>query len=84
MSKLNELEIEKAAVDSIGNAYALRKHENVGCFHCLEVFAYKQIKTFVDCGQTAVCPHCSVDAILPITCKQELEEIRSYWFAEET
>ncbi len=39
-----------------------------GCFYCLEVFPPSTIGTWVDmsndAGQTALCPHCSVDSVI--------------------
>ena len=36
-----------------------------GCFYCCRFFEPRQITRWVDMGQTALCPHCSVDAVLP-------------------
>ena len=36
-----------------------------GCFYCCKFFEPRQITRWVDMGQTALCPHCSVDAVLP-------------------
>lgn len=64
--------------------------ERCGCFYCLETFAAKDIKEWLDgdqtgIGQTALCPTCGVDSILgersgfPIT-KEFLSEMRRFWF----
>jgi len=34
------------------------------CFHCLHAFSAEQINHWVDNGETALCPKCSVDAVL--------------------
>ena len=40
--------------------------ENGGsCFDCFSYVAFAEIKTWTDDGQTAICPHCYVDSILP-------------------
>jgi hypothetical protein len=38
-----------------------------GCFCCLRMYPPSEIKTWVarDDNDTAVCPHCSVDSVLP-------------------
>ena len=36
-----------------------------GCFHCEQVFGPQTIKTWIDDGQTAVCPHCGIDSVIP-------------------
>ena len=39
--------------------------EECGCFYCLKTFAPKKIHAWVDKGDTAVCPFCEIDAVLP-------------------
>lgn len=41
----------------------LQKYEFVGCFYCMKIYKYSEIKDFVDRGQTAVCPKCGIDAV---------------------
>jgi hypothetical protein len=60
-----------------------------GCFHCGAMFAPAEISTWTDrwegLGQTAVCPNCSVDAVIgsesgyPITA-DFLNLMRKHWF----
>ncbi len=60
-----------------------------GCFDCLEIFDVTEIEYWVDQvdheGQTALCPRCSVDAVIgsasgfPIE-REFLEEMQRYWF----
>ncbi len=43
--------------------------EEVGCFHCLEIFTPAKILNWVDVddkgiGQTALCPFCEIDAVI--------------------
>lgn len=35
------------------------------CFHCFSKFHPDKIKEWTDKGQTAVCPHCGIDSVLP-------------------
>lgn len=55
-----------------------------GCFHCLRVFAPREIRAWVD-TECARCPHCGVDAVLgdasglPMT-RAFLAEMRARWF----
>lgn len=57
----------------------------VGCFYCLMIFAPKSIKEWIDDDQTALCPICSIDSVLPLTAEQFdsdfLEQMRRHWFA---
>lgn len=43
----------------------LQQSQHCGCFYCLEVFEYSEIEDWIDDEQTAMCPHCGVDAVLP-------------------
>lgn len=40
--------------------------ENYGsCFSCFYASKISEIKRWTDCGQTAICPKCGIDSILP-------------------
>jgi hypothetical protein len=64
-----------------------------GCFHCLGIFPPMFITHWVDkdedgVGQTALCPHCGMDAVLgsasgfTIT-DALLQEMHGHWFSEK-
>jgi NAD-dependent SIR2 family protein deacetylase len=36
-----------------------------GCFHCLHVYEATEVIDWIDDGETPVCPHCGVDAVMP-------------------
>ena len=42
----------------------LEAAEGCACYFCFKKFATAQIKTWVDGNQTALCPHCGLDAVL--------------------
>lgn len=61
-----------------------------GCFHCLALFPPAAVTEWIDKdrvgdGQTALCPHCGVDAVLgtaagfPLT-TSFLTAMRGHWF----
>lgn len=62
-----------------------------GCFHCLRIYAPSEIHEWSrsDADDTAltsaVCPHCSVDAVLPgnrvALTRELLEAMHAHWFA---
>jgi hypothetical protein len=56
----------------------------VGCCDCLGIFPATDIKEWTDRGQTAICPHCWVDFILPDAAISLsvplLKAMHSYWF----
>lgn len=47
------------------NQEAIAVSKRCGCFHCLLIYKALEVKEFVDSNDTAVCPYCSVDAVLP-------------------
>ena len=42
----------------------LQQSERCGCFYCLQIFTYSEIEDWCDDEQTAMCPHCGIDAVL--------------------
>ena len=56
-----------------------------GCFYCLAVFAPGEIGKWVDEGDTAVCPRCGIDSVIPeaagISLRPALlQAMRRRWF----
>jgi hypothetical protein len=49
---------------STNNKGILTLRPKCGCFYCLKVMASNDIHKFTD-DNTAVCPHCGIDSILP-------------------
>jgi len=55
------------------------------CFFCCQTFPSKQIEEWTDDGQTAICPYCGVDSILPFNMGTEaLTAMHEYYFGIET
>ncbi|AQY51444.1 hypothetical protein PWEIH_14676 [Listeria weihenstephanensis FSL R9-0317] len=54
----------------IGNKLLLATSKRCGCFHCLQIFDPREITMWLDAEDTAICPFCSIDAVLP-----ELDEL---------
>ncbi|PRY26271.1 hypothetical protein CLV78_101366 [Aliiruegeria haliotis] len=56
-----------------------------GCFCCLRTFGSDAITDWTDGGETALCPHCEVDAVLgdgsfqPLTA-EFLTRMNRHWF----
>ena len=55
-----------------------------GCFYCGRTFNPSDIKEWIDAGQTALCPKCGIDAVLPafwnLTTSAFLKRMHDYWF----
>lgn len=55
------------------------------CFYCKAAFDSREIESYVDNGQTALCPRCDIDAVLPDSIPDSLDEkiiarMHEYWF----
>ena len=55
------------------------------CFYCKSCIGRDEIKTFIDNGQTALCPKCDIDAIIPDNLGETVDEeiiseMNEYWF----
>lgn len=55
-----------------------------GCFYCLAFFDAAEVIEWIDEDQTALCPRCGIDSVLPATeevTPEFLKEMQQYWFA---
>lgn len=48
---------------------------DVGCFSCLKQYNAGEIEDYVDGEQTALCPFCSIDSVIPMDKHPENERI---------
>ena len=62
---MNEVEAEAIAKSSMRNRDRVRAAASCGCFHCRSIFASDEIRQWVDNDQTALCPRCGIDSVLP-------------------
>ncbi len=89
---------DRGALD--GRLQALHRHcsshraeilasQQCGCFYCLEIFGPSEIRQWSDGpppGQTAECPRCGIDSVLPDSLPGEtltrdlLVEMHRAWF----
>lgn len=79
------VDIKEAHKKSSRHRDELRNSQICGCFYCLDIFDYKNIKYWCDDEDTALCPGCDIDSFIgsasgyPIS-KQFLSEMKAYWF----
>ena len=69
---------------SMNNRGALLDAKECGCFFCLKIFNPVQISRWLN-EETALCPYCNVDAVIPESCDYELDDslllaMKEYWF----
>ena len=87
MSKKNKDDILEAHKYSANNKRTLLKDKKCGCFFCMRIFSPKEINDWIedDTDETALCPHCGIDAIIgessgfPMT-REFLEKMHEHWF----
>ena len=78
-------ELKKLHKGSIYNLGAIEIAHRCGCFYCLQTFAPSEIIKWVDKGQTALCPKCGIDSVLPsVTDPSILAVMELYWFSDLT
>ena len=56
-----------------------------GCFYCRNMYRPSDIKEWTDGSETAICPRCGIDSVLPMEedCndnKSILDRMYEYWF----
>jgi hypothetical protein len=74
----------------------VEQSKSAGCFHCGQTFTPQDIREWIEerdavsgkAGETAKCPHCGYDSVLPSAAPIAINEhllaaIRSYLFAGE-
>ena len=77
-------DFELAHRHSIRHRAKVETSKICGCFYCQSTFSPTKIVDWMDGGQTALCPRCSVDAVLgsasglPIT-REFLERMHERW-----
>lgn len=58
--------------------------QQCGCFFCLRVYNGNSVTRFIDNGETAICPWCGIDSVLPaVTDLERLEQLNDYYFGSE-
>lgn len=78
--------IRNAAKFAMHNRKEIMAAAKCGCYHCTAIFTPAEIKEWTDDDDTAVCPSCHVDAILPDNIFPEqinaemLNKLKAYWF----
>ena len=56
---------EEARKKSLFNRETVKESTICGCFFCMNVYLSEQVVDWCDKGQTAICPHCEIDSVIP-------------------
>ena len=80
-----KLLLEKLHTYSTNNKRNIALSNQCFCFHCKACMDRSEITDYLDDGQTALCPRCGVDAILPDSIDESIDEdiiaqMHEYWF----
>ena len=77
-----EVQVEKSAPEiSKDNRQHIHPDTDCGCYFCLTVVKGSEITDWIDQGQTALCPRCMLDAVIPnCSDKEYLKEQHKKWF----
>jgi len=80
---MRDLACQKLHSFSVNNAALCRSSSQCGCFYCLRTFSPKTITDYWDSGQTATCPFCHLDTVLPgydgiVITKKLLKDMQHY------
>lgn len=74
------MNIEEVPQYSRNNMQHLERVDKCGCYFCCNIFPAAEIIDFTT-DETALCPHCGIDAVLPgMTNKFFLEKAMERWF----
>jgi len=81
---MSEEYIRKAPMYAFKNREAVLQSQVCGCYNCLEVIQVEDIDLWTDDDETALCPKCTMDTLLPesLGCPLDttsLMEIRDHW-----
>jgi hypothetical protein len=80
------IDIRKAPQIAMHNKSNLMFVRECVCYYCIKAYFVSEIKDWTDRElDTAICPHCGIDAVLPVHEEKDkdlmnLKKINEYWF----
>jgi len=80
-----ESRLREAHGYSFKNARLVSESDECACFYCLNRFKPGDVYSWCDNSQTALCPRCCVDSVLPGRYADDfLVAMKRFWFKEVT
>jgi hypothetical protein len=72
---------------SFKNKSLIKSCNNCGCYNCKNIISSKEIKIWTDNWETAICPKCGIDSIIPESSdfklnEEFLSEVHDYWLKQ--
>ncbi len=67
------------------NKDLVEKSDKCYCFYCKSIFESSEVNSYIDVKQTALCPKCHIDSVIPdsineIVDESIISEMHDYWF----
>lgn len=82
---MTDLDVDALHKRSSHHRLEILEASAVGCFFCLRIFRGEEVTDWTDDGETALCPHCDVDALLPsVGDPAILSAMHERWFTRRT
>jgi rRNA maturation endonuclease Nob1 len=72
---------------ALRNRKTLEQVTECACYNCYKIYDTKEVKDYTDMEETALCPYCGVDTVLPVNCHEDkniqlLYDIHNYWIGK--
>lgn len=84
MYQFSKEELRDLHSESSYHRKRLKTDQGGGCFYCKNYFETEEIVEWIDNDETALCPRCGIDSVLPGMIQgvhdDLLEAMNEYWF----
>lgn len=81
---MKKKELELAIDFATSNKKNLMNSNKAGCYYCRKIYPAAEVKEFLETEDTALCPKCGIDSVLPDSvCDlsiETLKELHQFWF----
>ncbi len=80
-----ESQLKRLHAYSSHNSDLVIRSDKCYCFYCRSAFGSHEVDRYIDNGNTALCPKCNIDAVIPDGIDEEIDdkiisEMHDYWF----
>ena len=75
-------ELHRLHLLSSGHRAILEGAREIYCFDGEHVVSFREIKDWIDDGETALCPSCGTDCLVPSCLSEDqIKEMHDYWMS---
>jgi len=75
------VEVKDACNLALHNRNDIEDDTDCGCYFCIRMFKGRDIEAWADGGNTAICPHCDIDAVIVNPTQEYLKEACEMFFS---